>query len=93
MNDNKNHSGAGTAAAAGIAGAVVGAGVAVAATKIMSDEKMRNKVKDTLTHAKDQVLSAMDSTAKIADQKSKQVSDKIHRTLKDSPDKNMAMKS
>jgi len=33
----------------GVAGAVVGAGLAVATTKILSDKKMRGKIKDTFT--------------------------------------------
>lgn len=47
-------------AVAGVAGAVVGAGVAVAATKVMADKKMRDKVGQTLTQVKDQVLEALD---------------------------------
>lgn len=54
-----------TAAVAGVAGAVVGAGVAVAATKLMSDKKMRDKVRDTFTQVKDQVVDALDHTAQI----------------------------
>jgi hypothetical protein len=54
-----------TAAVAGVAGAVVGAGVAVAATKLMSDKKMRDKVRNTFTQVKDQVVEALDHTAQI----------------------------
>ena len=60
MTDNAKNT---TAAVAGVAGAVVGAGVAVAATKIMSDKKMRDKVKGTLNQVKDQVFDAMEQNA------------------------------
>lgn len=60
--------GPGTAAMAGVTGAVIGAGVAVAATKLMSDDKMRARVTDTMTHIKDQVLEAIDNQAQISRQ-------------------------
>lgn len=50
-------------AAAAVAGAVVGAGVAVAATKLATDKKMRDKVKETFTQVKDQVLEVADRSA------------------------------
>lgn len=58
----QNHSG--TVAVAGVAGAVVGAGAAVAATKLMSDKKMRDRVKGTFTQVRDQVMEAIDTKAK-----------------------------
>ena len=60
-NSNMNATGA------GIAGAVIGAGVGIAATKIMSDEKLRNKVKDSLMSAKDQVLETVDQMTENRD--------------------------
>ena len=41
---------------AGITGAVVGAGVAVAASKVLKKEKTRKKVKDVLSNVKDQTI-------------------------------------
>lgn len=61
MNAKTNSTSTGTAAAAGIAGAVVGAGVAIAATKVMSDKNMRDKVTGVLTNVKDQVMDAVES--------------------------------
>lgn len=63
---NNNSGNGGSAAMAGVAGAVVGAGVAVAATKLMSDKKTRDRVKATLTNVKDQVLEAIDRTAEVS---------------------------
>ena len=48
-----------TAAMAGVAGAVVGAGVAVAATQILSDKHNRDKVKDTFNKVKTQVMDTI----------------------------------
>lgn len=47
---------------ASVAGAVVGAGVAVAATKVMSDKKLRDKVTGTISGIKDQVIDILDET-------------------------------
>jgi hypothetical protein len=54
----------GNTAAVGFAGAIIGAGVAVAATRILSDKKSRDKVMDVLTDVKKQVLQSM-QTVKI----------------------------
>lgn len=48
---------------AGVAGAVVGAGVAVAASKVMSDKKLRDKVTSTFSDFKNQVLDILDEAA------------------------------
>jgi hypothetical protein len=48
-------------AAAGVAGAVIGAGVAVAATKVLSDKKNQEKLKKTLRTAHKQVKSGVKS--------------------------------
>lgn len=54
--DNKNTKGT---IIAGIAGAVV-AGVAVAATMVMKDEKTKKKVEKILTNIKDQAMDYVD---------------------------------
>lgn len=67
---------------AGVAGAVVGAGVAVAATKVMSDKKMRDKVTETFNDFKNQVIDILDESAQ-----QNQISQKggsASRQLKDS---------
>ena len=51
-------------AAIGFAGAVIGAGVAVAASRILSDKDTREKVLDIMTDVKKQVLQSM-QTVKI----------------------------
>jgi hypothetical protein len=47
------------AAAAGVAGAVIGAGIAVAATAALSNKHTRDKVKETLVKVKDQVMDSI----------------------------------
>ncbi len=47
--------------ATGIAGAVVGAGVAVAASRAMKDAKTRKKVKDVFNAVKDQAIDYVES--------------------------------
>lgn len=75
MTDNKG--GMSGAAIAGVAGAVVGAGVAVAATKVMSDPKLSKKVTDTLGHVKDQVFEAIESVKSQGQEASQQVQGKV----------------
>lgn len=58
QNDNKNKIGT---IAAGVAGAVVIAGVAVAATMALEDEKTRKKIKNTLVDVKDRVIDYVDT--------------------------------
>ena len=54
-------------AAAGVAGAVVGAGLAVGATVALKDEKTRGKVKKALGNASKQAISYMtEGKAKLA---------------------------
>lgn len=43
--------------ATGLAGMAIGAGIGAAATKLMSDKKMRDKVFDTVNEAKDKIVS------------------------------------
>lgn len=47
--------------AAGVAGAVALAGVAVAATMVMQDEKTRGKVRNVLMNAKDKAIDYIDT--------------------------------
>lgn len=56
--DNKNTIGA---VVAGVAGAVAVAGVAVATTMALKDEKTRKKVKNVLIKAKDQAIDYVDT--------------------------------
>ncbi len=42
---------------AGVTGAVIGAGIAAAATKVLTDEKMKQKIKDTVSKAKDKATA------------------------------------
>lgn len=50
----------GVTAAAGVTGAVVGAGLGAAASYIMTDKKLRNKVKGALTDVSSQVIEVID---------------------------------
>jgi hypothetical protein len=75
--DQKNNSGAGSAVAAGVAGAVIGAGVAVAATKVMSDKNMRDKVSGVLGNVKDQVMEAIDTARTTGENAAKDAQGKI----------------
>ena len=58
-NGHSKMSGKTAATMAGVAGAVVGAGVAVAATQILSDKKTRDKVKETFNKVKTQVMDTI----------------------------------
>lgn len=49
---------------AGVTGAVIAAGVTVAATKVLSDNKTRNKLKHTLSDAKTQAIDYVRSMNK-----------------------------
>lgn len=53
------HKGA-SSAAVGVAGAVIGAGVAIAATKVLSDKKTRDKIKGTFASVKGQFLDRVE---------------------------------
>lgn len=54
--------------AAGAAGAVIGAGIAVAATAALRDEKTRKKLQKTLMNAKDQAIDRIPKLRQHADQ-------------------------
>lgn len=43
--------------AAGVTGAVIGAGIAAAATKVLTDEKMKQKIKATVSDAKEKAVA------------------------------------
>lgn len=50
--------------AAGVAGAVVGAGAAVATAQVLKEEKTRKKIKAVLENAKDQTLEYVKKASK-----------------------------
>ena len=52
-----------------ITGAVIGAGVAVAGSVALKNEKNRNKVKDVINSAKNQAVSYMDGMQNKAEDK------------------------
>lgn len=62
---------------AGIAGAVVGAGVAAVATKVLSDKKTRDKIKETVTNARDRVVSYAHRISREAKDKGEMAKDKL----------------
>jgi uncharacterized protein YlxW (UPF0749 family) len=72
LNKNKNKS-----ALAGVAGAAIVAGVAVASAFVLTDKKNREKVKKVLTNAKDQAVDYMDNMQKKTDKKEKEVEKKL----------------
>lgn len=47
--------------AIGVAGAIIGAGVALAAAKVLSDKKNRKKIMDTLSDVKDKVMDGIET--------------------------------
>lgn len=65
-NDHKHH------VAAGVAGAIIGAGVAVAATKIMQDENAKKKIKAAVQQVKD---AAQEHIKKVQEQGKEAVAD------------------
>lgn len=83
-----------TAMMAGVAGAVVGAGVAVAATKVMSDKKLRDKVTNTFSDFKDQVMNILDEAAneKQIDQKGGSASRQLNSSKKSQGKSNTSQK-
>ena len=72
LNQNKNKS-----ALAGVAGAAIVAGVAVASAFVLKDKKNREKVKKVLTNAKDQAVNYMDDMQKKTDKKEKKIEEKL----------------
>ena len=57
-------------AAAGLAGAIIGAGIAVAATKALSDKKTRAQLKKTAVEVKGKVTKAIEDVKKKSAEKS-----------------------
>ena len=72
MSKNKNKSNL-----AGVAGAAIVAGVAVASAFVLKDKKNREKVKKVLTNAKDQAVGYMDDMQKKTDKKEKKIVKKL----------------
>jgi F0F1-type ATP synthase membrane subunit a len=68
MSKNENKS-----ALAGVAGAAIVAGVAVASAFVLRDKKNREKVKKVLTNAKDQAVDYMQDVQKKTDKKEKEI--------------------
>jgi hypothetical protein len=66
--------------AAGVAGAIVGAGVAVAATAAMKDEKTREQVKKVLHKVKNQASEYMNDrkTKQMLEEGKKHVKNALH---------------
>lgn len=64
------------AAGAGLAGAIIGAGIAVAATKALSDKKTRAQLKKTATQVKGKVTKAIEDVKKRSAEKKKEA-DKV----------------
>lgn len=75
--DKKN-----TNAAAGITGAIIGAGIAVAATKALSDKKTRDQIKKTAVQVKGKVARAIDDVKKKSAEKRKSVEKAIEEKPK-----------
>jgi len=81
QNDNKTRIGS---VVAGVAGAIAVAGVAVAATMALKDEKTRKKVKNALISAKDKAIDYVDtfkteSNAKKGTNKIKEIAINLKR--------------
>jgi F0F1-type ATP synthase membrane subunit a len=72
MSKNKNKS-----ALAGVTGAAIVAGVAVASAFVLKNKKNREKVKKVLTNAKDQAVNYMEDMQKKTDKKEKEVGKKL----------------
>ncbi len=62
---------------AGAAGAVIGAGVAIAGAAVLRDEKNREKVKYMLSKVKDQATETLHDARDTAMEKKDQVQDKV----------------
>ena len=70
------------AASAGIAGAVIGAGIAVATTKALSDKKTRDKIKKTAVALKGKVTKAIEDVRKRNTETKKAVEKKVNEEVK-----------
>jgi vacuolar-type H+-ATPase subunit H len=70
-------SGAAGTIVAGVAGAVVAAGAAVVASRVLSDEKNRKVIKDALSTAKDKVIEYGQNMKQDADAYQAEVVEKV----------------
>ena len=73
---DKNQGGINPVAAA-VAGAVVGAGVAVAGAVVMGNKKNREKISKVLNDAKDKAVNYMEGIQKQAQDKKDEVGEKL----------------
>jgi phosphate uptake regulator len=73
---NQNQGGINPVAAA-VAGAVVGAGVAVAGTMILEDKKNREKIKKVFNNAKNQAINYVEDMQKQVKDKKNEVKENL----------------
>lgn len=66
----------------GMTGAVIGAGVAVVATKVLSDKKTRNQIKTTLFDIRDKVVSYAKKAGKQARKQQDIIEHRLRRARK-----------
>lgn len=75
--NNKKETKKNSAAGAGIAGAIIGAGIAIAATKALSDKKTREKLKKTADEVKGKVAKAIEDVKKRSAETKKDAERKV----------------
>lgn len=63
--------------AAGVTGAVIGAGVGAVATKVLSDKKVRDKVFHTVSSVKKKVMDSMKDMEKAAMKQEKEIEHRL----------------
>lgn len=76
MKDNNQRGGVSPVMAA-VAGAVVGAGVAVAGAIVLEDKKNREKIKKVLNNTKNQAINYMESIQKQAENRKGEIEEKL----------------
>jgi len=76
-NDEKKQGEGVNPLAAGVAGAVIGAGVVVAGTAVFKNKKNREKVKDILVNAKGQAIEYIEDLRNSTKDKKKKVGEKL----------------
>ncbi len=64
-------------AAAAVAGAIVGAGVVAAGAVVLSDEKNRDKIKDTASNIKDKAIGYKEDVEAKVQEKKDEVMEKV----------------
>jgi gas vesicle protein len=62
---------------AAVAGAVIGAGVAVAGAVVLGDEERREKIKNAMTDAKDQAVGYIQDMHSLAEEKKGEVKEDL----------------